>query len=150
VLCGWKLNGIIPARPGLAINVTSVKYPIVDVNKHDRPDRIGDVALSGDRSRAEQIREFFNTEAFVSAAGLYGTSGRNPLYGPGSVNWDISAFKEFALYENHHLQFRADFFNVFNEVNFGNPNGTLSSPKFGQITSAGSPRILQFGLKYLF
>ncbi|MGH9663245.1 MAG: TonB-dependent receptor domain-containing protein, partial [Bryobacteraceae bacterium] len=150
VLSGWQLNGIMTARTGQAMNVTSGKDTNLDGNNNDRPDLTGDVALSGGRSRAEQINEFFNTAAFVSAAGLYGTAGRNPLYGPGSVNWDLSAFKEFVLHENHHLQFRADFFNVFNEVNFGNPNGTLSSPKFGQITSAGSPRILQFGLKYLF
>lgn len=150
ILSGWQLNGIMTAQTGQAMNVTSGKDTNLDGNNNDRPDRVGDVNLSGSRSRAQQIAEFFNTDAFASAAGIFGTSGRNPLYGPGSVNWDMSAFKEFVLHENHHLQFRTDFFNVFNEVNFGNPNGTLSSPKFGQITSAGSPRILQFGLKYLF
>jgi len=85
-----------------------------------------------------------------SAGQLYGSTGRNLLLGPDAVNWDISAFKIFPVTEHQAVQFRADIFNVFNEVNFSNPNTTLSSGNFGKITAASSPRIFQFALKYVF
>ncbi len=66
------------------------------------------------------------------------------------MNWNVSAFKDFRLTERVRLEFRTEFFNIFNEVNLGNPNQTFTSPSFGRITSAGAPRILQFGLKLLF
>jgi hypothetical protein len=47
-------------------------------------------------------------------------------------------------------QFRAEFFNAFNNVNFSGPSASLSSSSFGRITAAGDPRILQFALKVLF
>ncbi|MDQ2946173.1 MAG: carboxypeptidase-like regulatory domain-containing protein [Acidobacteriota bacterium] len=150
VIGGWQLNGITTAHSGQPINVTSGSDNNLDGNTNDRPDLVGPIPLSGDRSRAATISQFFNTAAFAAPAGLYGTAGRNIVYGPHAVNWNLSAFKQFQIHENHRLQFRGDFFNVFNEVNLGNPNGTLSSPNFGKITSAGAPRILQFGVKYLF
>jgi len=57
------------------------------------------------------------------------------------VNWNMSAFKQFVIHENVRLQFRADAFNVFNEVNLGNPITTMTAANFGKITSAASPRI---------
>ena len=54
------------------------------------------------------------------------------------------------MMEGKSLQFRTDFFNVLNQVNFGNPNGTLTNGNFGKITSAAAPRMLQFGLKLYF
>jgi hypothetical protein len=66
------------------------------------------------------------------------------------VNWDFSAFKNFAITESKKVQFRAEFFNLFNQVNFSNPNAVLTSPSFGRILGAGSPRIVQFSLKFLF
>jgi hypothetical protein len=151
-LGGWQLNGILVARSGNPVNITSGADSNLDGNNNDRPNQVGDPALSGDRTRAEKINQFFNTAAFsrVVPGQLYGTVGRNLLVGPSSVNWNMSAFKQFSLYERARLQFRADFFNVFNQVNFGNPNGQLSAANFGRITSAGAPRILQFGLKFLF
>ena len=96
------------------------------------------------------INRFFNTAAFAPTSALYGTAGRNIVQGPRAANWNISAFKEFRVREAQRVQVRTDFFNFFNEVNLGAPNGTLTSPSFGKITSAAEPRILQFGLKYLF
>jgi hypothetical protein len=147
---GWQLDGIMTARTGQPVNVLSGKDTNLDGNSTDRPDLVSNPTLSGGRSRAGLINEFFNVAAFAPAAGLYGTAGRNVLYGPGSLNWNLSAFKEFQIHEAQKLQFRTDFFNALNQVNLGNPNGTLTSPSFGKITSAASPRVLQFGLKFLF
>lgn len=147
---GWQLNGIYTAHSGTPLTVTSGADSNLDGNTNDRPNLIADPNLSNSRSRANVINEFFNTAAFAKTSGLYGTAGRNILYGPAAVNWNMSAFKEFILRENLKLQFRTDCFNAFNQVNLGNPNTTMSAAQFGKITSAAAPRILQFGLKFLF
>jgi hypothetical protein len=152
VFGGWQLAGIMTAQSGQPLNVTSGKDTNLNGNTNDRPNLVGNPNISGSRSRSETINEFFNTDAFAAlpAGQLYGTAGRNILVGPGAVDWDISAFKSFAVTERQSVQFRADIFNLFNQVNLGNPNTTLTSANFGKITSAGSPRICQFALKYIF
>ena len=102
------------------------------------------------RDRGQLIDRFFNPAAFKAAAGLYGTAGRNILYGPGAITWDFSGFKYFRVTERHRVEFRAEFFNGFNRVNLNAPNATLTSPSFGRILGAGPARVVQFGLKYQF
>jgi len=98
-----------------------------------------------------KIKEYFNIAAFVPAAtGTFGNIGRNGLWGPGYGDVDASIFKDFFQGERIHAQFRAEAFNTFNRVNFANPVSTVSSGTYGQITSASSPRVFQFGLKVLF
>ena len=63
---------------------------------------------------------------------------------------DLSLFKNFGLVRTQQLQFRFEVFNVFNQTRFNQPNGTLGSPVFGQITSADDGRIVQLGIKYTF
>jgi len=59
--------------------------------------------------------------------------------------------KNFPISERYgKLQLRAEFFNAFNRVNFGVPVNVVTSPAFGQITTAGDPRIIQMSLKYSF
>ncbi|HEX4032342.1 MAG TPA: carboxypeptidase regulatory-like domain-containing protein [Terracidiphilus sp.] len=97
------------------------------------------------------VKSYFNTAAFVEAAnGTYGTSSRGILYGPSKVNFDFSLFKEFPIHEDGKIQFRSEFFNVFNHPNFGNPDSTVGDGTFGQLTGASDGRIAQFALKYLF
>jgi hypothetical protein len=76
--------------------------------------------------------------------------GRNVVTGPGSKNFDVGLFKRIAIRENHKVEFRCEMFNIFNFVNLANVETRLSRTNFGQVTSAGAPRILQFGLKYSF
>jgi hypothetical protein len=102
-------------------------------------------------SKTAEISQYFNTKAFkTNAVGTYGTGRRNQLYGPGLWNVNYSLFKNFVLSEELKLQFRGEFFNLFNHANLGNPNTSATSPAFGRITSADAPRILQFGLKLVF
>jgi len=72
------------------------------------------------------------------------------MYGPGSENRDLSFFKNIPVREHHRLQFRSEFFNIFNKPNFGNPVWAISNPNRGQILSAANGRVIRFGLKYLF
>jgi hypothetical protein len=86
-------------------------------------------------------------------ATAYGNSGLGVLQGPGQVNFDLSAIKTTKITERQTLQFRAEFFNIFNHAQFGNP-GTAQNAgpaSFGVIsTTSTNPRLVQFALKYLF
>ena len=87
----------------------------------------------------------------------FGNVGRNVFRGPTQQNWDFSLIKNFNLTERQSLRFTTDFFNIWNHANFGNPAvtdvetiGTANSP-FGKITSTvGTPRLIQFSLRYAF
>jgi hypothetical protein len=149
---GWQINGITTLSNGDPFNILSGVDSNLDGIATDRPNRVGNPNLGGGRSRAQKIAGYFNTAAYaVPPAGTpYGNSPRDPLIGPGYVNTDISAFKRFAIYEKSDLLFRAEVFNAFNNVNLGNPNGTLTSAQFGKITSSNTPRIMQFAMKYEF
>jgi len=68
----------------------------------------------------------------------------------GLTQLDFAVFKNFRLAESKTLQFRGEFFNGLNQVNFGLPNGDLGSPTFSQIQTALPPRQIQFALKFLF
>ena len=100
-------------------------------------------------------RVWFNPAAFaINDVGTFGTLGRNVLYGPRLYSLDMGIFKNFRITEQASVQFRAEFFNIFNQVNFNNPNTTVTGGGFGAITSTnpagGDPRIIQFGLKLAF
>jgi hypothetical protein len=152
LLGGWQLNGVTTVRSGQPFNVTSGTDTNFDNTTNDRPNVVGIPYLPGGRSRLAQEAQFFNTAAFaVPGPGVpYGNAQFDLLFGPSYVNTDLSAFKNFALYRESTLQFRAEAFNVFNEVNFGNPISVESATNFGALTSATSPRILQFALRLSF
>jgi hypothetical protein len=87
----------------------------------------------------------------------FGNLGRNIYRGPGQQNWDFSLLKTFRLTERQSIRFTADFFNIWNHANFSNPSGTdvesigLTNSPFGKVTSTlGTPRLIQFSLRYAF
>lgn len=150
---GWQLNGIITMQTGGPLNITAGADNSFSGIGGDRVDVVGDWHLDSGRSHFDKVRMFFNTAAFRSnAPGTFGQLGRNALVGPGLANVDLSIFKSFPMpyKESHRVEFRAEFFNALNRVNFSNPTTSYTSAVFGQITSAGDPRILQFGLRYAF
>ncbi|HEV8075060.1 MAG TPA: carboxypeptidase-like regulatory domain-containing protein [Candidatus Acidoferrum sp.] len=83
----------------------------------------------------------------------FGNAGRNCIIGPPQKNIDFTVGKMFRLTERQNLRFQAEFFNLFNHPSFANPSATdiESASSFSQITSVvGTPRLIQFSLKYLF
>ena len=88
----------------------------------------------------------------LSDATGYGTAPRNCIIGPPQKNVDFTLGKTFRITEQQSLRFRADFFNLFNHPSFANPSNTdIESATFSQITSVvGTPRLIQFSLKYSF
>lgn len=152
VLSGWRLNGITTLQSGTPFNITSGKDTNLDGNNNDRPNLVGNPVLSQGRSRADKIREFFNTSAFaqVPANTPYGNVSRNSMIGPRFVDTDFSAFKDVQVWRESTFEFRGEVFNLFNNVNLHNPTAIMTSKVFGKVPSAGQPRIVQFALRYSF
>ena len=110
--------------------------------------------------RYEKGVRWFNTKAFGPPdPGTYGTLGRNTLYGPGFAAVDFSVFKNFRIQERYSIQFRTEIFNLFDRLNLGGPDGSISgdgliygtrhggdAPGIGY----GEPRNVQFVLKFIF
>lgn len=81
----------------------------------------------------------------------YGTLPRNALRGPSRYNLDLAVSKMTRLWsESTDLEFRAEFFNILNNPQFGNPSTNINSSLFGQITTTADPRIIQFALRFKF
>lgn len=150
LLGGWQHNGIVALYSGTPFSVVSgLDNSLTGVNQ-DRADLIGTPSLTSG-TKGERILRYFSTAAFrLNAESTFGTSGRNILRAPGSVNIDMSIFKNIPLWEKHTFQLRGEFFNVPNRTNLGGPNANFSATTFGRITSAGSPRVIQIALKYIF
>jgi carboxypeptidase family protein len=99
-------------------------------------------------------RSYFNTSLFsLQPLGTPGNAKRRFFYGPGLDNYDMALMKAVPVTESKSLQFRIEAFNVFNHAQFFGPasvNGNISSPTFGQVVSAASPRLMQAAIKFVF
>jgi hypothetical protein len=80
----------------------------------------------------------------------YGNVVKGSFTGPQYNDWDVSLIRDFPIHEATQFQFRAEFFNVLNHTNLGDPNQSITSSAFGRITSASDPRIGQLSMKLLF
>jgi hypothetical protein len=154
LLTGWQTYGIVTLQSGRPFTVallpeidnSNTGRSILGFGANDRPNIVGPSQLSNPTPD-----HWFNTSAFAFAPfGAFGDAGRNTIDGPGYQNVNASLVKNTALREGLNLQFRAEFFNLFNHANFDLPDNFLGSPTFGRILSAQSPRHIQFGLKLVF
>jgi outer membrane receptor protein involved in Fe transport len=160
---GWQVNAILNYFDGLPFSVASANGVGDGLTPRAQlvPGNGNGTLPDGQRN----IHEWFNTSAFVSipltgplANGQWGDSGRNILQGPGTKDIDFSVFKNFAVTEGKNLQFRAEFFNLFNTPQFNNPSAVAPTPAatsttlvpnitagsaYGTIASAGSPTTFQ-------
>jgi len=102
---------------------------------------------------------WFNPAAFQCAgsnatctqfSGQFGNLGRNAVYGPGQINFDLALTRRFALGERWKVDIRADFFNFLNHANANNPGTSITSSTFGEITSFTAPRQIQLAMKLYF
>ena len=154
LLSGWQTNGILTLQSGRPFTVallpefdnSNTGRSNLGFGANDRPNLSGNPNLSN-----RTPDRWFNTGAFsVPPFGSFGNAGRNILDGPGFQNFNASLVKTTRLAESLNLQLRAEAFNLFNHPNFDLPDNFLSSPTFGRVLSAQSPRHLQFGVKLLF
>ncbi|MGH9325991.1 MAG: carboxypeptidase regulatory-like domain-containing protein [Terriglobia bacterium] len=150
-LGGWETTGIVTLQSGYPFSILSGEDNSLSGDGIDYADLVGNPNLSTSRPSGQLIQEYFNTAAFAqNALGTFGNAPRNFLRGPGYADFDLGFMRNFTVKERVNLQFRAEFFNIFNRPNFDSPINTLNSPGFGEINGAGSPRILQFALKASF
>src|SRR5437879_11167243 len=150
---GWQINGISTYQTGFPISVTAQNTCTKCGINTLRPNNNGQsAALSGPVS--QRLNKYFATSVFSQpAAFTLGNVARTlpDVRGPSSQNLDFSLFKIFKPIERVTVTFRAEAFNILNQVVFGMPNTSLNSNQFGAISSqANSPRTIQFGLKVLF
>jgi hypothetical protein len=154
-LGGWEVSGIVTAQSGAPLNigVTGENVCSVVQNCSNRPD------VAGTLSNPHTVQEWFDTAAFtMPAPGTWGNTPHNSVRGPGMQNWNISLFKNFVFNQERgtNLQFRAEFFNIWNHPNFignaalGGISTNLGSSNFGQVTGAYDPREIQLALKFSF
>jgi len=151
VLGGWQTTGIVQIQSGFPFTVRSGADNSRTGQNLDTADLVGTPSLTSG-NRGDKVRQWFNTSAFAAnALGTFGTTGINTMRGPGLWNVDVGIFKIFRFMETKELQFRSEFFNVFNNVNLGLPNSTLVSSAFGRITTTTTPpRVIELGLKIRF
>jgi Carboxypeptidase regulatory-like domain/TonB dependent receptor-like, beta-barrel len=155
LLNGWEVTSIATWHSGFAFPIYSGSDNSFSAVGVDRADFTGtslsQANLDPNRSHGELIQQYFNPAYFVpNAVGTFGNTGRNILRGPGFFDTDFGLIKDTRVTEHTTVQFRAEFFNLFNNVNFGQPDNSVADSTIGQITSAHDPRILQFALKILF
>ncbi|MEO8130314.1 MAG: hypothetical protein ABI822_24650, partial [Bryobacteraceae bacterium] len=152
VLGGWEASGIWTMQSGFPLNITSgndTSFSLPAVANDQAQQLCTPQYTSG--SRGQRITNWFQPQCFgVPRDNTFGNVGRNTLIGPGTVNVDFGAHKSFTLRENLKLQFRAEFFNLFNHTQLNNPDTSVPDSTFGRITSARAPRISQLALKIVF
>jgi hypothetical protein len=167
VFGGWQISGITTLQTGAPFTVYNNSTDFSGFNQtSDRPDVIGTGRLTQENRSPDAA---FDTTFFSKTppTGRVGTAGRDQFYGPGLVNFDFAAAKNFPITERARLQFRGDLFNLFNHTNFSNPVSNQSSASFGKITSTvgsavatavgttaglvgGGPRVVQLSMRLIF
>lgn len=148
-LGGWQLSGILTHMTGLPFNPTV--NSTLDNGNGDMPFRICDGAVS-----QPTIQLWYNINCFTTPGqNQFGNSGYNILYGPGFTDWDMAVMKKFSISESKYFQFRAEFYNTLNQVNFGLPSslecgGLCGEGVISSLASNYTPRLIQFGLKFYY
>ena len=156
VLDGWELSGITRFTTGQPVTMQQSGDQSLcacdgqGLGSVDLPNWSGQ-PLTFFNPRSSNNFQYFGTDVFSGMAlGVGGNANRRFFHGPGLNNWDMSLSKSTHFTERFSLDFRAEFFNVFNHAQFRNPVGDFSAGNFGQITSARDPRIGQLALKLHF
>lgn len=151
---GWSLVGISRFASGFPITLRqgSGDLSLIGESSTDTPDLVGKVVTQDPHKPGPNgPNTYFLPDAFASEQlGHFGTANRRFFSGPGILNTDLALFKSTHITESTALEFRAEFFNIFNHTQFNNPSGNFSSSNFGVVTSARPPRIGQFSLKFLW
>jgi hypothetical protein len=152
---GWSLSVISNWQSGFPFTAFAQDDNSFSSIGADRPDitvaNIGKTELSHGRSHSQLVNEWFNTADFVpNQVGTYGNIGKNSLRGPRLFDANLALLKTGKVVERVGYEFRAEFYNVLNNVNFDNPDAGIQDSNFGSIGGAGDPRILQMALKLNF
>ena len=154
-LGGFSFQGIVGFNTGTVGNVLAN----IDLVRNgrtagDRPDRVQGVSTYAHGTDSSGYPIYLNRSAFDSAAPYnaqrYGNLGYNAIYGPHQFTMDMSVIKRIALFQEHSLNLRGEFFNVLNHQNWSTPTLTLTDSNFGKVLTRSGPRNVQLGAEYRF
>jgi len=157
---GWTISGITRFSTGFPVtfqnptdnSLLGTEPDGVNAFTADLPQMKPGPLNLNDNPRNGQ--SYFNTTLFtVQPLGTPGNVPRRFFSGPGQVNFDVALLKNLQLHEPLSVQFRVEAFNLFNHAQFFGPNtvdGNLESSTFGQVVSAGAPRLVQLAVKFSF
>ena len=163
IVGNWQVNGILAVRSGQRYSVTDNNGDPANTGNvgwagYEQANLVGD-PNSGSCPNGARVHTqgcWFNTSAFgTPALGTFGNLRPDAFQAQRYWNVDFSLFRGFPIWsEERKLEFRAEAFNLFNTVIFGSPNSDISNASnFGTVTSranANAPRVLQFGLRFIF
>jgi hypothetical protein len=152
-LGGWQISGVTTLESGRPFGLTIQGDRANTGIGSQRPDLVGAIPkLSCESNPAGPgLVNCIDPSAFAQPAQFtYGNAPRNLLRGPGDIVTDLSFSKNFPLAGRARFQIRADVFNFFNRVGFGNPNGAFGTANFGRITTADPMRRMELGGKIIF
>lgn len=153
---GWVLSGITRFSTGFPVTITENddqsligNTSVGPTGSSDEPNFTpGKLLLQTDPRKGGT---YFNTSLFsLENLGQFGNAKRRFFGGPGINTWDLALSKNIQFTESKSLEFRAEFFNVFNHAQFFTPSGLINGGSFGVVTNARDPRIGQLALKFLF
>src|SRR5579883_2100294 len=155
VLGGWGVQGVTTVQSGFPLHITTNNNTSHSYNSgSQRPNVVQGCDASTSGSIQSRLNDYINAACFTQPADFtFGNEGRTDpkLRAPGIANWDFSAFKSFPVTERANIQFRAEFFNIFNRVQFGYPGQSWGSSSFGVISSqVNTPRLVQLALRFSF
>ncbi len=169
VVSGWGVDGTTTFQRGFPVKISwgganAMTNSGLLGQSTLRPDYIPGCDKGTSGSAVDRVTHWFNTSCFTAPGGVDATGAQlNPwtfgneprvdatLRQQGVNNFDFAAFKRTNITERVGIEFRAEFFNLFNHPQFGPPNGTQTSATFGQVTNTVNlPRLIQFGLKLAF
>ena len=156
---GWSLSGVTAIQSGPPMTITDGRggtiYGSASTSRAQLCPGVSNSDLATSGSAKQRLDQYFNPTAFCSPPSIgngtgYGNLGVGTILGPGQSNWDLSMNKSVRIHESR-VELRVEFFNMFNHAQFSNPNVSVSDAPFGKITSTSvNPRLIQFGVKYLF
>jgi hypothetical protein len=147
---GWQFAVVVQSQSGNPVNIVTSTSTVNGVPNTVRPDLTGPIRIVG------SVDQWFDPSVFV-AVDRFGNLGRNVVIGPGFHNTDLSIMRNVKAGGRARLQFRVDFFDLFNHPNFGPPGNIVGTPTFAKITrtrlptgEAGSSRQIQLAAKLSF
>jgi hypothetical protein len=157
LVAGWQISGVTTVQSGTPVNVTiGGDVANIGITGLQRPNLVGSIPTlncSEDPATRVQISCFDASPFAMPDAFTFGSAGRNILRGPKYMQTDVAFAKTIEIRGTTRLQVRAEVFNIFNNVNFANPNAVFGSANYGRITSlatGANMRQVQLGLKFLF
>lgn len=151
---GWQLAAVSILQSGTPFSILDTSGAALYGTANSRASwAAGATAESaqGSGRAQDRLNRYFNTAAFARAGNFFGDSGRNILRGPIQRNLDLSINKRIPVRERLAVEWRSEFFNLFNIANFANPGSSITAASYGVIrNTTGNPRVIQMALKLTF